>query len=98
MKLKIKGDPNLFRKYNGGIFSDLNFFGGVPEGFMFPGGGFHEMAVVGYGRDENCGKDFWLLKNSWGKSWGEEGYVRMPRNDPNWKLGNWVVQPKCEAM
>ena len=86
----------VIKNYDTGIIKDLDlkhFIGkGNPKKSLN-----HWMTVVGYGRDGNGGKDFWLLKNSWGKSWGEEGYVRVERNDPNFQIGNWVVQPICEA-
>lgn len=41
----------------------------------------HGILVAGYGTHND--KDYWLIKNSWGKSWGEDGYFRLARNKHN---------------
>lgn len=61
-----------FHSYREGIYSDPQCSSTKTN---------HAVLIVGYGTDS--GRDFWLVKNSWGAGWGEKGYVRMARNRNN---------------
>merc|ERR1711970_993385 len=56
--------------YHGGVFDGCDYNGNMVVN--------HAVTLVGYGTDPAEG-DFWLIKNSWGASWGEGGYIRLRR-------------------
>ncbi|XP_075168946.1 cathepsin L-like [Haematobia irritans] len=54
--------------------------------------GSHFMVVIGYSTDEITKEDYWLLQNSFGITWGENGLMRMLRS-PNIKLAKNAIYP-----
>ena len=49
----------------------------------------HAVQLVGYGENEEEGK-YWIVRNSWGESWGENGYIRIQRDEET-RCGNAKV-------
>merc|ERR1719263_1492941 len=39
----------------------------------------HAVTAIGYG--EQDGKKYWVIQNSWGQDWGENGHIRLERHD-----------------
>jgi cathepsin L len=64
----INGGDYVFRFYDSGVL------GGSECGTELN----HAVTAVGYGTASD-GSKYWLMKNSWGASWGEGGYVRIRR-------------------
>eukprot|EP00943_MAST-04B_sp_MAST-4B-sp1_P001607 g1607.t1 len=63
-----------FQLYFGGVFNDKSCKTAAKDLD-------HGVAVVGYGTFK--GKDFWMVRNSWGSFWGLKGYIMMSRNANN---------------
>lgn len=68
VSVSVEADKDVFHHYASGVVDGL--CGQMPD---------HGVLVVGYGHDSSLKKDYWKIKNSWGSTWGENGYVRILR-------------------
>ena len=60
-------DATPLKSYTGGVFDDWTAYNAVN----------HAVTLVGYGTDSDTKQDYWLVRNSWGPDWAEEGYFRL---------------------
>eukprot|EP01121_Diplochlamys_sp_Union-15-3_P019984 TRINITY_DN765_c0_g1_i2.p1 TRINITY_DN765_c0_g1~~TRINITY_DN765_c0_g1_i2.p1 ORF type:complete len:288 (-),score=40.85 TRINITY_DN765_c0_g1_i2:80-943(-) len=61
--------------YKGGIFSEH-----IPDPVIN-----HIISVVGWGVENSL--SYWIVRNSWGAPWGEQGFFRIVMNQPEYNLG-----------
>uniref|UniRef100_UPI00358F3F4E dipeptidyl peptidase 1-like n=1 Tax=Myxine glutinosa TaxID=7769 RepID=UPI00358F3F4E len=76
-----------FRYYSGGVYKHT----GLHDSFNPFEITNHVVLVVGYGHDTTSGLDFWIVKNSWGDDWGEDGYFRIRRGNDECSIESIAV-------
>ena len=70
ISVAIQANLSSFRFYKSGVYQDNSCSNQLDHGVL----------IVGYGHEKMFGLDYWIVKNSWGPKWGENGYVRILRN------------------
>jgi len=70
--LAISVDASTWSSYETGVFNSCNQTNPDLD---------HAVMLVGYGTDSQLG-DYWIVRNSWSPQWGEEGYIRLHRENP----------------
>ena len=68
VSIAIEADTRYFQSYSSGILTSSSCGTNLDHGVL----------IVGYGTEN--GQDYWLVKNSWGTSWGDNGYVKIARS------------------
>ena len=72
----IEADASIFQLYKKGVISSKNCGTNLDHGVL----------IVGYGT-ESDGTMYWLVKNSWGTNWGDDGYVKIARSESQFDAG-----------
>ena len=72
ISVAIEVDKQSFQFYKLGVYDDPECGNNLDHG----------VAAVGYGTNED-GKDYFMVRNSWGATWGHEGYIMMGRQSEN---------------
>jgi hypothetical protein len=76
--ITVNADCRSFLFYRKGIINTKNC---NPDDIS------HAVLAVGYDKDEKTGQEYFIIKNSWGKGWGEKGYARIAADTKTFSWG-----------
>lgn len=72
ISIALDAETKLFQSYKSGVITSESCGTNLDHGVL----------IVGYGEED--GIKYWLVKNSWGASWGDAGYIKIARSEsPN---------------
>lgn len=49
----------------------------------------HAVLLIGFGYEQKTRTKYWLIRNSWGPHWGEDGHIRLTRHDQDQGFAGW---------
>lgn len=87
--LAIALNANSLHSYRGGVIDDS-------KTKCSPSGMNHAVTLIGYGHDEETDLDYWLVRNSWGNDWGEEGLFKMSRGKCTCGICQYIITAYLE--
>jgi C1A family cysteine protease len=69
ISIALDAETKLFQSYKSGVITSDSCGTNLDHGVL----------IVGYGEED--GIKYWLVKNSWGSTWGDQGYIKIQRSD-----------------
>jgi hypothetical protein len=81
VSVSIEADSRSFQLYKSGVYNDSNCGTELDHGVLLVGyGSMYTMTNNNNNNNNNEKQDYWIVKNSWGTGWGDNGYINIARN------------------
>lgn len=79
----ISVDASMWWQYESGVYNGCNYTNNISMD--------HAVQLVGYGHDAELNVDYWLVRNSWSAMFGENGYIRLIRDNECGLNVDWIT-------